>query len=343
MSAALALLSARRALAPGVLLFAATVLGLCLRADWGAGDAAVREAAWSVVALAVLPLLAVRAARIVGGWRTGEGEWLGSSAAGRPGILVSAWLGTWAGGTILLALAALAIEAAARGPAEPSLRRIGEIALPDATWITAGAASAWTASPAESDWPAGARGHIEVAFGPGYASPADLVLTARRAGQERVGRARIVSRGSIEVGIPPGSGELRLEVACERAGARAYVASDAMEVWLPCASERLAGSAILLRLALGLGAWTALAIGFGACVGTPIAALALLAIWTPAWLADRAPEWLPAGDLWRALEIAGSGRVPGPVEPASLATLAALAAAGLAIGALGLAGSWRSP
>jgi hypothetical protein len=353
----LARLAARRALATVVLAIAAAALVLASRADWGSGSAGLaaesgegaaalarasaREGVWTIAILAIVPLLALRAARIVPDWRKGEGDWLGSRSASRGSILASTWLGTWAGGAALLAVAGLAIELV-RGPGGSTFRRAGEIALPSAAWITPETPSRWSAREAESHWPAGSRARVELGFGAGSGASAEIRLRARRAGgDERIASARIAARGAVEVEIPAGSGPLELEIACARPGARAFVVSDAVEVWTPGARESSASLEILARLALALGAWSALAIGLGAWVGPPTAALALLAAWVPAALADRPPAWMPAADLWSALEIAGAGRVPHAVDPRSVATTLALAALGLSVGAAGLR-SWRS-
>jgi hypothetical protein len=360
----LASLAARRVLAPGVLALLTAVLWLSLRANWGAGSpeliaeageqsaalarSSMREAVWSIAVLAILPLFVARAARTVGAWRSGEGDWLGSRAAGRGSILVSTWLGTWLGGAILLAIVFLAVEGSAGSFAagNRTWRRAGTIALPRATWITAASQARWTAGTDESAWPAGSRARIELAFGAGTGAAAEVVLRARRGGiegstQERSARARFASRGAVEVELPSGEWPLAFEIACVREGSRAFVVSDAMEVWEPGARESSASLEILERLAIALGAWTALAIGLGAWLSAPTAALALGAAWIPAWLADRPPAWLPAADLWSALAIAGSGRVPHAADPSALAPAALLIVFGLALGAAGLR-RWRT-
>ncbi len=372
MNAGLCVLAFRRSLAPAVLGSWAVLAFLLLQRDWagenalieagaGGGDAGAlargmtREGVWTVLVLAIVPLLIARAARTVSTWRAGEAEWLGSRSAGRGTILVSTWLGTWSGATALLALSFLAIELRAGpvGAGGPSLRRAGEIAVPPATWIEANAPLAWTAPDPRERAPAGARVRIELGFGAGSGASTEIDFRARRErvnrGRdgandetgERITRGRMASRGFVEVELPPGPGDLRLELSCERAGARAFVISDAGELWVPCASERAAGAGIFVRLLLALAAWIGLALGLGAWVSAPTAALALLAAWIPAWLGDRAPAWLPGADLWDALEVAGSGRVPAAFDLRSLALAAALAAFGLVLGAAGLR-RWRT-
>ena len=320
-------------------------------ADGGAADlaadsatalarASAREGVWSIAILAVVPLLALRAARTVAGWRKGEGDWLGSRRASRGTIFLSTWVGTWIGGAAVLALAGLAIELGV-GSGGPTFRRAGEIALPPAAWITPETPSRWTAREGESRWPPGSRARVERGFGAGTNASVEILLRALRGdGAERTASARIAARGVVEVEIPEGNGPLDLEIACARAGARAFVVSDSVEVWEPGARESSASVEILARVALALLAWSALGIGLGAWLSPPTAALALFAAWTPAFLAGD-PGWFPAADLWRALEITGSGRVPHSVDPVSIATALALAAIGLAIGAAG-SRSWRS-
>jgi len=357
-SAALVRLALRRTLAPSVCAASAALLALLLSRDWAgpnalleaaeAGTSAslaarglLREGVWTLLALTLLPLLVARAARTVPAWRAGEGEWLGSRAAGRGSILASTWIGTFAGGAILLLLAALAVElrAAAIGPGAPTLRRGASIPIPSTAWIGSGAPLEWTL--ADPRAPAGARARLELGFGMDAGSTAEVELRAARAGgREHASRARIGSRGSIEVLLPEGPGDLRFELRCTRPGTRAYVASDEVEVWIPCAGDAAASAAILVRLLLAHAVLSALAIGLSAWISAPTAVLALLAAWCTAWLADRPPAWLPGADLFGALDVAGAGRVPAALDPLSFAAGAVLSAAGLLLAARGIS-SWR--
>jgi hypothetical protein len=359
MNAGLFRLAFRRALAPAVLVLWALLLAVFLRYDWAGGSAGLpaapdaaeagalargmaREGTWLAVALAILPLLVARAARIVPAWRAGEGDWIGSRAIGRPAVVLSTFLGTWAGAAVLLVASGAAIELRARG-AGAGLARAGAIALPAATWIEPGAPLAAIAPDPGERFRPGSRARVELAFGSRSGAVCDVVLTARRAGSgaERSARARLVSRGAVEVELPPGAGDLRLEIACPDPGSRAYAVSDEIELWVPCASERAAGLRILARLLAASFAWIALALGLSAWISAPSAALAVLAAWTIAWLGDASPAWLPGGDLGSALATAGSGRVPPHADPRSLALALGLAALGLALAVLGTR-RWRA-
>jgi hypothetical protein len=293
----------------------------------------LREGVWTIFSISILPLLVFRAGRSVSVWRSGESEWLASRSVGRGAILVSTWIGTWAGGAALLALACLAVELRA-GAAGPSLRRGPDLALPSSARIDARGPLAWTVPDPAPD--AGARARVEIGFVSGAGSAGEIVFRAKRDRDDRVGRAHISSHGSIEVELPPGTGAIGFELSCASPATTAVVLSDAVELWIPGASDRAAGVEILIRILLALAVWTALALGLGAWVSPSIAALAILAAWIPAWLADVAPAWLPGADLWSALSIAGSGRVPAALDPRAFAAGVLLALFGLVVAAAGL-------
>ena len=337
MNPGLARLAFRRALAPGVVVAWILLAALLLSRDWAgenalleaAGEGAdsgqfarglLREGAWTFLAIGMLPILVLRAARTVSAWHAGELEWLASRGSSRGTILVSTWIGTWAGGAVLLALSCLAIELRA-GPAGSnigSLRRASGLALASA--------------------PPGSRARLEIGLVASSGSAAEVVLRARRGREERTSRVRVSAGGAIEVEIPPGTGPVQMELGCSEPGASAVVASGPAEVWVPCTTDRAASAEILLRMLVALAAWSALALGLGAWMSPPIAAAAILAAWIPAWLGGSRPAWLPAGDLWEALRVAGMGRVPESLDPRAFSGGALLAAAGLALAAAGFGG-----
>jgi hypothetical protein len=326
-NAGLTRLALRRALAPGVVA-AWILLGiLLLSRDWAGENARLaaaaegadssgfargllREGAWTFLAIGLIPLLVLRAARIVSVWRAGELEWLASRGTSRGTVLVSTWIGTWAGGAALLALSCLAIEMRA-GTADRSFQRAGDASLASA--------------------PPGSRARVEIGLVSGAGSAAEVELRARRGSEERTSRVRVSSGGAIEVEIPPGAGPVELALACTDSAASAVVASSPVEVWVPCASDRAAGAELLLRILVAFAGWSALALGLGAWMSAPIAAAAILAAWIPAWLAGSKPGWLPGADLWDAIRVAGTGRVPDAVDPRTFAVGAVLAAVGLAL------------
>jgi len=356
MNAGLATLALRRALAPVVLAAWAILLAVALRFDWAGGSAALeatagsadagalarggsREGTWLVMALAIVPLLVARAARVVPAWRAGEGDWIGSRSTARPAVVASMVLGTWAAAALLLLASFASIELRA-GRSAPSFRRAGSIALPAGTWIEPGSPLVLELNDPEERVPAGSRARVELAFGSGSGSSAEVALRASRRSEERESVVRLASRGAAEVEIPPGPGDLRLEIACPRPGTRACTVSDELELWAPCASDRSAGAQILVRLLVATLAWIALALGLAAWMSAPSAALAVLAAWIAAWLGDVTPLWLPGGDLWAALDVVGSGRVPAAPDPRSHAAALLLAAVGIGLGVLGTR-RWR--
>lgn len=357
MNVGLASLALRRALAPVVLGAWAVLLVVSLCFDWAGGGAALeatagpaeagvlarglaRAGTWLVMALAIVPLLVSRAARVVPTWRAGEGDWIGSRSVGRPALVTSMLLGAWAGAAILLLASFAAIELRA-GDAVPSFTRAGSIALPAATWIEPGAPLVVTARDPGESLPSGSRARVELAFGYGAGSASEVVLRASRHSDQRSASVRLSSRGTVEVELPPGPGDLRLEIACPRSGTRACTVSDELELWTPCTSDRSAGAQILLRLLGASLAWIALALGLAAWMSAPSAALAVLAAWIAAWLGDATPAWLPGGDLWAALDTVGSGRVPAAPDPRSHAIALAMAALGILLGVLGTR-RWRA-
>lgn len=325
MNPGLARLAFRRALAPGVVAVWILLAALLLTRDWAGANALLevsgegafsrgllREGAWTFLAIGMLPLLVLRAARTLSAGRAAELEWLASRGSSRGTILVSTWIGTWAGGAALLVLSGVSVELRG-GSADASLRRAGDLTLATA--------------------PPGSRARVEIGLVSSAGSAAEVVLRARRGQEERTNRVRVSSGGAIEVEIPPGAGPVELDLSCPDRTASAVVASGPAEVWIPCTSDRAAGAEILLRMLVALAAWSALALGLGAWMSPPIAGAAILAAWIPAWLGGSRPAWLPGADLWDAIRVAGMGRVPEPVDPRAFAAGALLAAVGLAFAA----------
>jgi len=351
-------LALRRACAPATVLVWAFLLLLSLLHGWSgdrslleaaAGEAAealaagmTREGVFGILVLTGVPLLVVRVARTVSAWRSGEGEWLGCRTAGRASVLASTWTGALAGALLLLVLSTAAVEVRAR-EAGTALRHAGRLEPPAEAWVEPGAALVWTLPDPGGRAPAGSRVRIDVGFGLGGGSASEVELRARRipsGAPGNVARGRTSTRGTIEVELPPGEGDVELVLARPGSGARHFAIRDSAQLWVPCPSARAASSAILARLGVSLACWLALALGLGAWMSAPSAAAAVLAAWLPAWLADRPPSWLPGGDLWTALAITGEGRVPIGVDGRSLAVGAALVLVGLGIGAAGLR-RWR--
>jgi len=357
MNAGLVLLALRRALAPVVLAAFVVLLAVSLGTDWAGGSAALeatagsadagalargleRAGTWIVIALAIVPLLVARAARVVPTFRAGEGDWIGSRSLGRPAIAVSMLLGTWAGAAALLLATFAAIEIRAGSPVA-SFARAGSIPLPAARWIEPGSPLVVAIEDPGGRLPAGSRVRAELAFGTGSGSASEVVLRASRPASERTASIRLATRGTVEVELPSGPGDLRLEIACPREGSRCFAVSEELELWVPCASDRAAGAQILVRLLAASLAWIGLALGLGAWMSAPSAALLVLAGWIAAWLGDATPAWLPGGDLWSAFDTVGAGRVPEAPDVRTHAVAIASAALGTLLAIVGTR-RWRS-
>jgi hypothetical protein len=248
-------------------------------------------------------------------------------------------LGTWAAAAILLLVSFASIELRAGG-AIASFAPATSIALPAARWIEPDEPLVVAVQEPVAIVEPGARARVDLAFGYGSGSASEVVLSATRGPERRSASVHLASRGAVEVELPPGTGELRLEIACPRPGTRAYTVSDEIEIWTPCASDRSAGARILERILAASLAWIALAIGLAAWMSATSAALLVLAAWIAAWLGDATPSWLPGGDLWAALDTVGSGRVPALPDPRSHAIALGLAALGVLLGVLGTK-RWR--
>jgi hypothetical protein len=366
MNAGLCVLALRRALAPAVLVAWALLLAVVLgpgRADAGTIDAAsgaiagseptaiarglAREGAWVAVLIGILPLLVVRAARLVPRWRAGEGDWLGSRALGRPAIAASTFVGTFAGAAGLLAATCAVIELST-GEAGSTLRRSGSIPLPAAAWITPETplvvtvpSSKALARSTPGDLDKGTRARVELAFGDAAGSAAEIVLLARRSDREIVRRARLATHGTVEVELPLGEGPLEIVITAPLAGSRAYLVTGEIELWTPEASERAGSRAVIARLLPAVLAWIALAFGLGAWMSAASATWAVVAAWTAIWLSDARPAWLPGADLWEALDTVGAGRVPAHADVRSLGVALLFAFVGLCLVVLGTR-RWRA-
>lgn len=353
-------LALRRALTPGVLLWV-VLLALALASnDWSAGviapdvrgdpllfdawcDGLTRQGLWSGFCLALLPLLVIRAAGIVGRWRSkGEVDWLGSRACGPLAIAASTACGTLLAAWILV-LAWWALVAMCVPGDIASLQLAGSLPAPGAVWVDGAHARAWTVElPPETRGAhgRGARIRVELGLGAGAGPATEVVLRALSAGATTIGRAHIGTRGSVEVSLPASAAAVELELSVSDPAARVLVLSDSAELWVPVAYGGTADRAIALRAALALIGWLFLALGLGAWVSAPSAALGVLALWIGAWLAQRPCAWIPGVDLPDALGTVAHGRVPRELDPRAFAGAIVALVTGLALAATGLA-RWR--
>ncbi len=363
-------LALRRTLAPGALLWTAVLAVILATNDWStdvialdAGDdsavAAVsgglaRQGLWSGFCLALMPMVVIRAAAVVGRWRSkGEVDWLGSRAAGRLTIATSTTCGVVLGAWILV-LAWWVLVAACAPRVDGSFQLAGSIPAPGAMWVDGAHVRTWSVelppsarelSLAAPELPSAARlgrarVRIELGLGAGAGPATEVVLRARSHGEVTTARTHIGTRGTIEVALPAGADAVELELSVSDPDARVLVLSDAAQVWIPVASAGAADRAIVLRLCVASCAWIALAFGFGAWISAASAALCVFALWIAAWLADAPCPWIPGIDLPEALAIAAQGRVPPELDPRAYVGAIVALASGLALAASGLA-RWR--
>lgn len=301
-----------------------------------------RQGVWTGALLFLVPALFWRAAGTFARWRQGDADWLGSRPTGRLAALVSTWAGTVAAGACLLAAVALFVEVAADG-GEETFAYAGTSGLAEVRRVEPGTARVFRMPDPEGRAPAGSRVRARVTVTVGAGPTTVARLTARRAvegGGERSATVRVLARTWLEVELPPGPGDLELEIASEGDGALAVLAPDSFQLWVPGGDERRASSTIFVRAALGLAAGLALAMGLGAWVSPITAGLGALLLWPLLELSFGAPGWLPAARLARALAFVGEGRLPEALDPRALLGLVACVALGLALALAGLR-SWR--
>jgi hypothetical protein len=330
----------------------------------------------SVVPWRVMPEAAGRrGASHVAASRHGDAPWLATRAVSNATIVISTWTGCALAG--LLATACFALAAESRGGSIPTPVAIGTLERPHERWATSKAPLAWRATlPAglsgadaseatsDSSMPGSSlprssvsesamsriSARIELGLGAGAGAAAEVELRARRGAVTTASTTRIGNRGTVEVVLPHGRGDVELELACKGEDARVCILSDHVELWsLPSSSHRAlvqpATTAIFGRLALSLAAWLAIAIGVSRFVSPMTAALCVLCAWIPHWWAEAGPSafssrWLPGVDLFDALGIVGDGRAPSAVRITAAAGSLALVAIGLVIACIGLR-TWR--
>ncbi len=345
----LVLLAVRRVLTPA--LFVIAVPLACLFAFGGGPSdlalvgptsaerlAATRRAdAWTGLGLCALPAALFASAAFGRRWRAGDRLWLGTRPLSRAAIATSAWLGSWAGAAALAAGVALVAEVAA-GEAASAPRVLRQVPAPRALLVEGDERAAWSVSDPAGELAPGRLLRLTLATAPGSGPAARVRFRCARGDQSSESEALVHGRMTIDVALPRAASE-DVVLTLERLGPGCAVilSPDSLALLDPSANARRASAELFLRAALFLGAWTALAQGFGAWM-RPSAALALaLALALPAWSLGRATPFLPGCDLPTALGEASMGLVPRALALApALAGLALFACAGLLLATRGL-------
>jgi hypothetical protein len=344
MISGLASLELRRGLRPWLFAAAGTLVALVLLRDppqsWfgEAPEAGAwrRRELWGTALLVFWPIALLRAAGLVGRWRTGELDWLAPRVRGLGRALIASWSGGLAAMLIGVALVGVLAEATS-GPG-PALRDRGWFV---GTEVEAGAASdarQWTVELPRTE--AGAQLAVEVLVR-GYRGPAvDAGLVVRRGGHETKWQGRLGRAREVLVDLPPGEGTTELTLERRSDGAALLIERPGAQLYSP--AGRLAGAwQIFARVALAAALSLALAIGFGAWVSTASAVLACAVLWIGVWLGD-APWSLPGEDLFRVLDALGRGRAAGHVTLGSLVVTALGVLAGIGLARFGLARQRRA-
>ncbi len=187
--------------------------------------------------------------------------WLGSRALSRSAITASTWLGNWAGGVALAAGIALAAEVAA-GPAASAPRSLRDVPAPPALLVESGERAAWSVTDPESELAHGRSLRLTLATAPGSSPSALVRFRCARGDAASASEVRVHGRMSIELALPEqtsGTDDVVLSVEKLGEGCTVELLPDALALIEPALSARLASAELFLRVALFLGAWTALA------------------------------------------------------------------------------------
>jgi hypothetical protein len=239
---------------------------------------------------------------------------------------------SWLGCVLALALiglvAFLVVELGV--PGGPTLREGPRLALPRSGWITG--AQPWQATLELPRPTRGTRLALELGLGAGGGPATEVRLRARglqpAATQLLEARARLGTRGTLEVELPEGATRVELELALSDPDARVFLLSDEARLWTPAPSARQASLELFLRLLLLGAAASALALGAGAFLAPGVAGLFVLALWVVPDVLALDPSWIPARDLFAAIDVAARGRVPaGPPAQAFLGAALVVAVA----------------
>lgn len=370
----LALLTSRRALGGWLAALLVPLALLAARARWAPADEELTQliesgpagsvahaltlaGVWSALLVVAAPWLVLRAAAVVPRWRSGEVDWLASAPRTTLSLALSAAAGLGLALALVVVGAAAVAGLAARGAggpgSAPELRLGRALSMPAA--VLDGTA------PLRLELEAGPRASevrvrlFPVAGGAGATGggAARVRLTVTRAASDTGSGAgagsypdalawaevRVAGRTELRAPLPPGSGPCTLELARLGEGPLVALAAGSAEALEPVRSPLAADLALAGRALATLASWCALALGLGAWIGRPLAALLTLSL---ALLGLTSGGALPVAGtgLVRALALAGEGVVPPAVGAGELARAGLGIALGLALARAGLA-SWR--
>ncbi|MCE9596054.1 MAG: hypothetical protein K8S98_17835 [Planctomycetes bacterium] len=306
--------------------------------DWQGATGLPRGEAWVLrglerrglwVALIVLlgSAAIARAAGQFARWRAREFDWIAAVPVARARWLVSTWAGEVVALAMFLVVAAGFVELSI-GESRAAERVVEVRALPRIALVDATSRVEWRFADAPSD----ARARIELALA-GGGRAAEVRWRARRGEVSSATGAIVGLRKTLELALPPGEGPVTFDL--ERVGEGAIVVADPDGLCLavPVASDRLATVAIALRLGPALAAAAALALGLGAWISAPSAFAATLAFWIAAWFTARPSSFVPAADVFDALEFVAAGLVPPLPGAVSYVGAALLVVVGLVLAA----------
>lgn len=323
--------TARRFLPPSALALGAITWLLAARlpfaADAGAADVnagLVRQGVWSLALLVGVPWFALRTARLVQDWKSGEGAWMAGTHVTRARWALWTVLGAAAAFSLwVLPFAALAEY---RGDGDGVRERwLASTPVTDALWFRAAEPRVF-----ELEAPEGAdRMHLRFLLAaPGDGGPeASLGLRLARASAPASaveGHHRIGDGARATLALPTGNGALILSV--ERIGTGAVVALEGPEVaWFSSDGDGWTSAWSIARHAcLGAAVSIAIALATAAWCSAATAGLAALALPVIAAASDSSSPWLPWTGARDALARAGDGTsVAGPGwQAVALAALA---------------------
>jgi hypothetical protein len=335
MNTSLAALSFRRTLWP-----AALVGGLALAwvvystrfgtatelAAWSRSESVSRHAIWVTGIWVGGPLLLASAASIGHRLTGADAAWCASRSASRWSVLLSSWAGAAAAATLWVLCIATTAEWGGSSTDSPALQRLAPAQL---QLIGSGGSDlvTWYLD-APSD-PAASTLRLPIGLvATGGPSARVRVRLARRSGAESTERELLIATTRpIEIGLPDGTGPLRLELERLEEGALVLVPADHAQWWRTMPTSSSASwvqSSLTLLVAAALLAW---AISLGTWMRPAPATALLLSIALALWFTSGA-----LGGWESALDQLANGDVPESPTLQGAAIAIAATCAGLFLG-----------